>query len=153
MHAALRGFSILSALFLLVVLSALGAVLVTVSTTQHTSSALDVEGVRAYQAARAGLEWGLYVVTKQQVTVGNGEGGTTAFAATSCPFEKESFVPGASGLAQFTVSVSCTPFAQANVRIFLIRATACNQAFLNACPGKGQSTYYVERQLQATIEG
>lgn len=151
----MRGFSILSALFLLVVLSALGAVLVTVSTTQHTSSALDVEGVRAYQAARAGLEWGLYVVAKQQAPKPADEEGTAATGKqTACPFTTESFVPAASGLAQFTVTVECTRYAHEDVSIFLIRATGCNQLSAGGqCPGKGQSTYYVERQLQATIEG
>ena len=55
-----RGFGIVTAVFLLVVLAGLGAALVNLSTVQHTASALDVQGARAYQAARAGIEWGLY---------------------------------------------------------------------------------------------
>ena len=55
-----RGFSIVSAIFLLVVLSLLGSLMLTFSTVQHITGAQDVQGSRAYQAARAGIEWGLY---------------------------------------------------------------------------------------------
>ena len=30
------------------------------STTQHLGSALDIQGARAYLAARTGIEWGLH---------------------------------------------------------------------------------------------
>jgi len=52
-----RGFSLVSAIFLLVVLAGLGAVMVTFSTAQNQSLAMDVLGSRAYQAAHAGIEW------------------------------------------------------------------------------------------------
>ena len=42
-----RGFSIVTAIFLLVVLSFLGVAMVTFSAAQHQSSALDVMGSRA----------------------------------------------------------------------------------------------------------
>ena len=51
------GFLLVTAIFLLVILAALGAFILTISGTQQTSSALDVQGARAYQAARAGIEW------------------------------------------------------------------------------------------------
>jgi Tfp pilus assembly protein PilX len=54
------GFLLVTAIFLLVVLAALGAFILTISGTQQTSSALDVQGSRAYQAARAGIEWASY---------------------------------------------------------------------------------------------
>lgn len=59
-----QGFSIVTAIFLLVVLSFLGVAMVTFSTTQHQSSAMDVMGSRAYQAARAGIEWAAFNVTQ-----------------------------------------------------------------------------------------
>ena len=52
------GFALPSAIFLLVVLSALGAFLLTFSSGQQMSSAADINGSRAYWAARAGIEWG-----------------------------------------------------------------------------------------------
>lgn len=61
-HGSQRGFTIVSAIFLLVVLASLGAFIVNISTTQSITSAQDLQGSRAYHAARAGLEWGLYQV-------------------------------------------------------------------------------------------
>jgi MSHA biogenesis protein MshP len=54
------GFLLVTAIFLLVVLASLGAFILTISGTQQTSSALDVQGARAYQAARAGIDWASY---------------------------------------------------------------------------------------------
>ncbi|OIN90664.1 MAG: hypothetical protein AUJ20_13750 [Comamonadaceae bacterium CG1_02_60_18] len=51
------GFAAIAAIFLVVVLAALGAFMVTFSNTQQLTSAQDIQGTRAYWAARAGLEW------------------------------------------------------------------------------------------------
>lgn len=51
------GFTILSALFLLIVLASLGAYMVRLSTAQHLSTALTVNASRAYYAAYSGMEW------------------------------------------------------------------------------------------------
>src|SRR5476649_2355833 len=64
-----RGFSLVSAIFLLVVIAALGTFAVTLFTTQQQSATMDVLGSRAYQAARAGIEWGEY-----QAIINNGAG-------------------------------------------------------------------------------
>lgn len=53
------GFAAIAAVFLVVVLAALGAFMVSFSNTQHLTSAQDIQGSRAYWAARAGLEWGI----------------------------------------------------------------------------------------------
>ncbi|MBC7857308.1 MAG: agglutinin biogenesis protein MshP, partial [Burkholderiaceae bacterium] len=54
------GASLVTAIFLLVVLAGMAAAMVNLSTSQHAASAMDVRGARAYQAARAGAEWALY---------------------------------------------------------------------------------------------
>lgn len=54
-----RGFTLLTALFILVVLALLGVFMVTLSSVQSRSSLLAVQGARAYQAAQAGIEWGI----------------------------------------------------------------------------------------------
>ena len=46
-----------SALFVLVVLAALGAALAKISQRQQLGSAAEIDAARAYQSARAGLEW------------------------------------------------------------------------------------------------
>jgi hypothetical protein len=96
--ARLRGFAIVSAIFILVVLAALGAFIVNISTNLQIGSALDVQGVRAHQAARAGIEWGLF---KQWQTVP-----ASCAAATS-------FVPAATTMTGFTVTVTCAASAPA----------------------------------------
>jgi MSHA biogenesis protein MshP len=61
------GFSIITAIFLLVVLGGLGTMMVTFFVGQQQSSALDVMGSRAYQASRAGIEWAAFNVNQQPV--------------------------------------------------------------------------------------
>jgi MSHA biogenesis protein MshP len=55
-----RGVSIVTALFLVVVLTALAVAVMTFSTVQQSTVTLDLLGSRAYEAARAGVEYGLY---------------------------------------------------------------------------------------------
>ena len=55
-----RGFSLIMAIFLIVVIGGIAVFIGRVSSMQHQSSALDEEGAMAYQAARAGIEWGVY---------------------------------------------------------------------------------------------
>ncbi len=69
-----RGFSLVSAIFLLVVLAGLGAAMVTFSTTQQQSQAMDLMGSRAYQAANAGIEWAAYNIASNP-----GGAGTISF--------------------------------------------------------------------------
>lgn len=129
------GFAIVSAIFLLVVLTALGAFMVTFSTTQHATSAQDVIGTRAVQAARAGIEWGSYQVLTP----------VAAPATTACTINPLTL---AGNLAGFTVIVACTasgPFMENGnpITIYNITSTASAGAI-------GTSTF-VERQFQATV--
>lgn len=52
-----RGFAIVAALFLVVVIALLGAFMLSISNTGNVSSVRDLEGVHAYRAARMGMEW------------------------------------------------------------------------------------------------
>jgi MSHA biogenesis protein MshP len=143
-----HGFTMVSAIFLLVVLTMLGAAMLNFATSQHLGSQLDVQGTRAYQAARAGIEWGLY----QQLRQGNC--GSSSFA-----------MPAGNTLSTFTVSVSCSSKTYGSgsavngvqlatgmsVSIYQITATACNQPSGGKCPGIPSGPDYVERQLQVTF--
>lgn len=91
-----RGFSLISAIFLLVVIAALGMFAVTLSTTQHQSQTMEVMGARAYQAALTGVEWAAYQI-----------GNSPANAAT--PVGCTQTLTGLGGnLTAFSVAVSCT---------------------------------------------
>ena len=138
------GFSLVSAIFLLVVLSALGAFMVSFSGVQHTTAARDVLGARAYQAARSGIEWGAFQVL------------TPAYPA-ACPATTN--LTGLTGtLAPFIVTVQCDRTLATegtvanNVAVYLITADACNQPNgAGACPNTSPGENYVARQLQATF--
>lgn len=95
-----RGFSLFSAIFLLVMLSALGAAIVKVTSSSQIASALDIQGERAYQAARAGIEWGLYHRLREA---------DTALREQKCLNEAAtSFaLPAGTTLTGFTVTVNC----------------------------------------------
>jgi MSHA biogenesis protein MshP len=82
-----RGFSIVSAIFLLVVLAFLGVAMTTFSTAQNQGAAMDVMGSRAYQAARAGIEWAAYHVASAPAAWADCAAGTTvAVAGDLAPF-------------------------------------------------------------------
>lgn len=141
-HGRRGGFSLITAIFLLVVLSALGAATLTIFTVHQSSSALDVQGARAYQAARAGIEWGLYTQLRTLPPA--------VAPATTC-FTAQSFVPPAPTLSQFTVSVSCQLMTgPGTLQRWRIVATACNQPAAAAplCPNQNTSPDYVERVVQ-----
>ena len=125
----LRGFAIVSAIFILVVLASLGAFIVNISTSQQIGSALDVQGVRAYHAARAGIEWGLYQV---QASVGYNFGYTSTNPNTrTCPASPTSFLlPAAPTLAGFTVTVVCS--AQPDLLSGTITTSAATAAVTGA---------------------
>lgn len=56
------GVALLTAIFMVLLFAALAAYLVSLTSTANINSAQDVQGARAYQAAQAGLEWGLFQV-------------------------------------------------------------------------------------------
>lgn len=68
-----RGFAILAAIFLIVVLALLAAGMVQISSTSHTSLSQEYTSARAYLAARSGLQWGMY----QAVYGGSGNASIT----------------------------------------------------------------------------
>jgi MSHA biogenesis protein MshP len=131
-----HGFSIVTAIFLLVVLAGLGAAMVTLSTSQNQSSAMDVMGSRAYQAARAGIEYAAYQIINNQTPT------TAAGCGTTIP-------QGSLGgtLSPFSVTVNCSSFPSSDSLInfiYYVSAVACTAA---ACPGIPTDANYVERSI------
>lgn len=125
-----RGFSLISAIFLLVVIAALGTFAVTLSTSQQQSAALDVLGARAYQASRAGIEWGAFQ------TLRNG----------GCP-ASQLLAPMPNTLANFNVTVNCTSTAptEAGTIVTIYQLTSIATQGTVGTPG------YVYRQMSVTI--
>jgi MSHA biogenesis protein MshP len=141
------GFSLITAIFLVVVLALLGTLIVSVTGLQQSSTQLDLLGVRAYHAARAGMEWGAYqVLDPNDDIVGCG--------LASCPVSPTDLPPLAGSLSGFAVTVTCTQVADTtegnrNVRMFQIVSTACNQG--GSCPNATPTDGYVERRVQALL--
>ena len=139
-----RGIGIVTAIFLLVVLAGLGVALVTIFTSQQQAMLVDEQGVRAGQAARAGIEWGLFHRLRPgDETCADGITTTVALAGDV--------------LRQFTVSVACRKVAwQAGtdpnpLDRWFIRATACAPALNGACPNSSSNPDYVRRVVEVQI--
>lgn len=166
-----RGFSIVTAIFLLVILAALGAFILSVSSTQHLSFAKDVDGSRAVQAARLGAEWGAYQVLRNpsgtfinHATDGCNQKAYYSVALANLNALAFQDLSGLLGdLSGFTVTVRCGAGGAGNIysesgstfRIYQIVATACNQpvspAPTGGCPNSSPGANYVERQIQMTV--
>jgi MSHA biogenesis protein MshP len=86
-----QGFLLPAAIFILVILAGLGAYALNITSVQQSTSTQDVQGSRAYQAARAGVEWASYQVLAP---------GTANLA--NCPASSTTLT-----IDSFTVVVSC----------------------------------------------
>jgi MSHA biogenesis protein MshP len=136
-----RGASIITAIFLLSVLAMLATFLVSVLGFQQKSTLLDIHGVRATQAARAGIEWGAY-----QVLRGGNVPPAACFGVTNLTFAGTS-------LGDFTTTVTCTRTTHTEllttVTMDQITAIACNSP---PCPNAAPTNAdYIERQISTTI--
>jgi len=133
-----RGFALPAAIFLLVVLGGLAGWLMQLTTATLAQESLGIEGERAYQAAQAGVEAGIYAARV------NG----------SCAAQTLAF-PGQ--LSRFTASVACAATAADEggqaVTLYQITSVACNQPAGGACPNAAPTLpEYAERQVEATVE-
>lgn len=151
-----QGFSLISAIFLLVVIAALGTFAVTLSTTQQQSATLDTLGSRAYQAARAGVEWGTFQITH------SGVAGVDKWFADQCLSNGSTLLVTASQppalpvntqLSVFNMGVKCSATSSVDnvdgvtlTRVYQLTSTA--SGIEGASPG---SLDYVERQIRVTI--
>lgn len=133
--ARAQGFALILAIFLLVSLTAIGAYMLTVSNVQLETGIMDEQGARAYQAARAGLDWGAYRVLRD----------------ATCP-PGTTTIPLPANLAGFFAEVTCASFGAeteggTSVTTYRIVSTGCN-----ATPcSSGSGATYAERQLQLTV--
>ena len=124
------GFAAIAAIFLVVLLAALGAFMVGFSNTQQLNSAQDVQGSRAYWAARGALEWAIPTVATPALCVS-----PMASPPTT--------------LDGFTITVDCVPtaYTEGDVTVNVLRLTAT--ASIGAGVG---SVGFVERSVSASVE-
>lgn len=139
-----QGFSLVSAIFLLVVIAALGIFAKTLSTSQHQASAMDLMGSRAYQVAKAGIEWGTFQIT-QSATAG-------AAFITACQSGSpvpQPTMPTGTQLSGFTINLACnaSPHTEGGTSLWVYQVTSTAR-ISGASVG---SLNYVERQLQISL--
>jgi MSHA biogenesis protein MshP len=125
---AQHGFAAIAAVFLVLILAAFGAFMVSFSNTQQLNSAQDLQGSRAYWAARAGLEWAIVSV------------GASACWATTPPATIDGFNMAIScSVLSYTEGVSAGP-----VLIFRLESVAST--------GTVGSLGFIERSVSASLE-
>lgn len=142
------GFGAIAAIMVLVILATLAGAIVALGSSQQASSALDVMSARAWQAARAGNEWGLFRALSST---------TPGDAWKTCNGASANLDLSAD--TGFHVSVYCDSWLYNEgeislgvpnpVRVFRIRAIAC--PVTTGCTGQNDASgpYYVERVRSA----
>ena len=125
-----EGFTLIGAIFLLVVLSSAGAFMLNLGGVQRTTATFALMGVRSYYAARSGVEWAVYQAIDDPAT---------------CPAGAFPLTEG--GLAQLDVTVTCTSADHVEnvttIRIFHITSVATHGSF--------GDPHYVSRRMEAKV--
>lgn len=141
------GVALVTAIFLLVVLAGLGVAIVSIVTSQRSSASMDEQGSRAYQAARAGIEWGLLVKLRG--------GELTPVVSISCPSPGTGYtfaMPPNTSLSAFTVTVTCSALTNGH---YILGATACNSPVhpdaTVSCPNVVFGPDYVQRKVEVQL--
>ena len=124
-----RGFALVVAIFLLVVLASLGVYIVKISGVQHQTVNIALLGARAFEAARTGIEWGAF----------------QALDSGACTTSTLNLTEG--GLDGFDVDVTCTTSSHTELgnayNLYLIEVEARAGAY--------GTPDYVSRRMQATV--
>ena len=128
MNRSVSGFALVTAIFLLVVLAALGVFMVTLSGTHQAAPRHSILATRVYFGAKAGLDWGIRQAIAVNSCVG-GAGTTLALTGT--------------GLAGVNATVVCTSTAHTGGTVYRITSTAVSGTF--------GTLDYAQRQMEATV--
>lgn len=121
----------MAALFILVVLTVVSGFTVSIAGMSRSTASFSIQGLRAYFAARSGIEWGTNKVTNTP---------TVCPANTTLTLAQE-------GLKGFSVNITCT------VTSFVEGTTNINVFLLTSLASKGVlgDPDYVSREMQVTI--
>ncbi len=123
-----QGFTLVTAIFLLVVVAALVVYMTNIRVVQQTTLLYGVQGARATQAARSGIEWGIY----QSIVNASCVGSTTFTDAA---------------LAGFSIEVQCAQSSHTEgttpINTYRLRAIASSGSF--------GSLDFVQRRIQAIV--
>lgn len=127
-----RGFTIVSAIFVLLVLGMLGGYMLRTSAIQLDTSSYALQGARAYLAARAGTDWAIASIVNY---------------SGSCAQINAQTAMAFTGVNGFTVNLSCTsqPYSEGNMSgtIYTIIALSQYDAYT--------AGDYTARQVTVTV--
>ena len=126
------GFTLVTALFLLSVVAVLSVYMINARVVQQITLVYSLQGARAMQAARAGIEWGIY--------------DTIVVPPFDCT--DSSFTPTGPELNAFTVNLTCTSTMHVEAGgppVITYRLTS------TATTGAYGTLDYVYRSLQASV--
>ncbi len=127
------GFSLVAVIFIIVVLASAVVFLQRISNVSVATNNLAMQGARAWQAAEAGAEWGVY-----RVTTGGCPAASTTFSLTE------------QSLTGFDVTVDCTSTTYtesgATVTMYFIDVFARSGTL-------GTTPDYVSRRISLVVEG
>lgn len=129
-----RGFTLITALFLLTVVALLSVYMITIRNVQQSTVVFGLQGARAMQAAQTGLEWAVYDAINN-----------------NCASAPSTFnVTGVPALEAFSIQVSCTLSDHTEgvaptdtITTYVLTSTAQT--------GTYGTLDYVYRSLQATV--
>ena len=151
-----KGFGAIAAIVLLVIMAAMAGAIVSFSSTQQQTSAQDVLSAKAWMAARAGTEYGLYRALQGDWSSCSGASEPLNLTAdmglwvtVSC--DSQVFNEGQEDCPSGSSDPSCTgggTTKNRSLRVYDIRAVACS---VSSCPGTGavvSGPFYVERTRQ-----
>lgn len=126
-----RGVALVNAIFLIVMLAALGGYMLSISGVQQSTTNQALINARTLIAARAGIDWAIHRAIAPP-TAGTGE----------CS-PSETFGLTGNGLENIQVTVECTPNTYGLVYIYQVISTARH--------GTSGAVDYAERRLEATL--
>lgn len=139
LNARQSGFTLITAIFLLVVVATLSVYMLNLRSVQQATLVYGVQGARAMQAARTGIEWGIFQTIPKAGCPGTG---------CACPAASTNFTAQGPAIDAFRITVTCVRSAghfEGLVEIATFRLTATAET------GVYGTLDYVSRQLQATI--
>lgn len=145
-----RGFAIVAAIFILVVLAALAGFVVSVSSTQHLTFAQDIQGARAYQAARVGVEWGIQNWLKTAPSLASNCPDTQIPPAVVGTAATQTLSFADPELSGFQTEVRTRRHSSGGLQFCTIEATVRPTGMTAASVA---SLGFIERQLTAVVEG
>jgi len=135
-----RGFAMPVVVAIVAVFAAiLGTALVTLSSAHHVGLGLDMQGARAYYAARAGLEWGMFHILRNASPCATIQGRSIVFDGN---------------LSGFRATLACTETLHneggVDVRMFSITSTGCNANSCTPAPASPPPGY-ANREVTVTV--